>query len=237
METLPGLPRLGHASTVSVCFSPAVENFLYLKSRQASFDAGGEINFVKKNSAFSFLNNSTSWYVLPFLCFCSQDFPLFLIIHLSSPLSNVQSKRLFLTGEYLSMFFEVVGTAVTVVIVSAFLVVVLLVVVRVVGGLRVVVGFLVVVVLLVTIGFLVVVRITFLLGAVAGFFVAFVVFMGFDFMVGFSTVIVVFLVGEDSLLDSQSPGKDVEHCSPASQAEHAVPFLYIWPLMKFPLGP
>merc|ERR1719244_2135113 len=183
METLPGLPRLGHASTVSVCFSPAVENFLYLKSRQASFDAGGEINVVKKNSAFSFLNSSTSWYVLPFLCFCSQDFPLFLIIHLSSPLSNVQSKRLFLTGEYLSMFFEVVGTAVTVVIVSAFFG----------GGLLVVVRFLVVVVLLVTIGFLVVVRITFLLGAVAGFFVAFVVFMGFDFLVGFSTVIVVFL--------------------------------------------
>merc|ERR1719244_2069060 len=74
METLPGLPRLGHASTVSVCFSPAVENFLYLKSRQASFDAGGEINFVKKNSAFSFLNSSTSWYVLPFLCFrCSSS--------------------------------------------------------------------------------------------------------------------------------------------------------------------
>merc|ERR1719244_2504698 len=180
METLPGLPRLGHASTVSVCFSPAVENFLYLKSRQASFDAGGEINFVKKNSAFSFLNSSTSWYVLPFLCFCSQDFPLFLIIHLSSPLSNVQSKRLFLTGENLAMFFEVVVTAVTVVIASAFLVV-FLVVVLLVGGLRVVVGFLVVVVLLVTIGFLVVVRITFLLGAVAGFFVAFVVFMGFDF--------------------------------------------------------
>merc|ERR1719244_2510800 len=176
METLPGLPRLGHASTVSVCFSPAVENFLYLKSRQASFDAGGEINFVKKNSAFSFLSNSTSWYVLPFLCFCSQDFPLFLIIHLSSPLSNVQSKRLFLTGENLAMFFEVVVTAVTVVIIS-------------------------------------------------------------DFLVGFSTVIVVFLVGEDSLLDSQSPGKDVEHCSPASQAEHAGPFLYIWPLMKLPLGP
>merc|ERR1719244_120539 len=120
METLPGLPRLGHASTVSVCFSPAVENFLYLKSRQASFDAGGEINFVKKNSAFSFLSNSTSWYVLPFLCFCSQDFPLFLIIHLSSPLSNVQSKRLFLTGENLPMFFEVVVAAVTVVIISAF---------------------------------------------------------------------------------------------------------------------
>merc|ERR1719244_1521597 len=236
METLPGLPRLGHASTVSVCFSPAVENFLYLKSRQASFDVGGEINFVKKNSAFSFLNSSTSWYVLPFLCFCSQDFPLFLIIHLSSPLSNVQSKRLFLTGENLAMFFEVVVTAVTVVIVSAFLVV-FLVVVLLVGGLRVVVGFLLVVVLLVTIGFLVVVRITFLLGAVAGFFVTFVVFMGFDFLVGFSTVIVVFLVGEDSLLDSQSPGKDVEHCSPASQAEHAGPFLYIWPLMKLPLGP
>ena len=59
-------------------------------------------------------------------------------------------------------------------------------------------------VLLVTIGFLVVVRITFLLGAVAGFFVAFVVFMGFDFLFGFSTVIVVFLVGEDNLLDSEN---------------------------------
>jgi len=225
---------------VRVCFSPAVENFLYLKSRHASLEAGGEINFVKKNSAFSFLNSSTSWYGLPSLCFCSQDFPLFLIIQLSSPLSNVQSNR-FLTEEIFSMFFEVVVTALTVVIFSTFLVVfrvvVLLVVVLVAGGLRVVVGFLVVVVLLVTIGFLVVVRITFLLGAVAGFFVALVVFTGFDCLVGFSTVIVVFLEGKDSLLDSQSPGKDVEHFSPLSQAEHAGPFLYIWPLIKFPLGP
>jgi len=134
-------------------------------------------------------------------------------------------------------------TALTVVDILGFLVVflvaILLVVARVVDGLRDVLGLLVVVVvvLLVVTGFLVVTCIMFLLGAVAGFFVAFVVFTGFNCFVGFSVAIVVFLFGPDSLLDSHSPGKEVEHCSPFSQAEQAGPCLYIWPFIKFPLGP
>ena len=45
--TLPGLPLLGQASTVSVVLLPPGENFLNLKSRQAREDWGGAISSLK----------------------------------------------------------------------------------------------------------------------------------------------------------------------------------------------